>query len=380
MVYWFSEWALEQLKGSSWEEMFSFLRLFQYITIRSAGAGLTALAMGLFFGPMIIRTLQRAKFGQDYVDKAEEQGLTNRIEKKGTPTMGGILIIPILDISALIWAQWNELVLITLISMIVLAGLGFYDDYVKITKTGNKGVSSTVKWITQIMLAAGVVIYFAIHPELKSIITELRIPYWKEPLLTNAIWIGAPIVFFTLIGSSNAVNLTDGLDGLAIGCTMLVAVVLAVWTYVSGHVKFAEYLQVQYVPGSGELTVFCAAILGAGLAFLWFNAHPAEIFMGDTGSLALGGSLGVMAILMHQPFILFIAGGVFVMEAASVMIQTGYYKYTRKRTGVPQRFFKMAPIHHHFEKLGWYETKVVFRFYILGVIFAVIALSALKIR
>lgn len=380
MVYWLSEWTLEQIKGTSWEETLSFFRLFQYITIRSAGAGLTALLLGLVLGPTIIRRLQLAKFGQDYLDKAEEQGLTNRIDKKGTPTMGGILIIPILDISALIWAQWNELVLITLISMIVLAGLGFYDDYVKIKKTGNKGVSSSLKWIVQILLASGIIIYFALNPEFRSIISEFRIPYWKDPLLSNVYWIGIPVVLLTLVGSSNAVNLTDGLDGLAIGCTMLVAIVLAVWSYVSGHVKFAEYLQIEYVAGAGELTIFCAAILGAGLAFLWYNSHPAELFMGDTGSLALGGSLGVMAILLHEPFILFIAGGVFVMEAASVIMQTSYYKYTRKTTGVPKRIFRMTPIHHHFEKLGWYETKVVFRFYILGIIFAVAALSALKIR
>lgn len=380
MVYWISEWAMAALEGTAWEETFSFLRLFQYITIRSAGAGLTALALGLCLGPWVIRTLQRVKFGQQFLDKAEEMGLENRIDKRGTPTMGGILIIPILDISALIWAQWNELVLITLISMIVLAGLGFYDDFVKITKTGNKGVSSSVKWITQIILAGAVVTYFAITPEFRTIISEVRIPYWKDPILSGVMWIGGPIVFFTLIGSSNAVNLTDGLDGLAIGCTMIVAIVLAIWTYAAGHIKFAAYLNLQYVPGAGELTVFCSAILGAGLAFLWFNAHPAELFMGDTGSLALGGALGVMAILVHQPFVLFIAGGVFVMEAASVMIQTSYFKFTRIRTGEGKRFFKMAPIHHHFEKMGWYETKVVFRLYILGIIFAVIALSALKIR
>jgi phospho-N-acetylmuramoyl-pentapeptide-transferase len=206
------------------------------------------------------------------------------------------------------------------------------------------------------------------------------VPFYKFPIATEAAIVGGIIAVLTIVGSSNAVNLTDGLDGLAIGCTVIVSFVFLVLTYIAGNVKAAAYLQVPYVPGSGELTVFCAGIIGAGLGFLWYNCHPAQMFMGDTGSLALGGALGIIAVLIHQPFLLVIAGGVFVMEAASVILQTGWFRFTRKRFGTGQRIFLMAPLHHHFEKKGWYESQVVMRFYILCVLFAVVALSTLKIR
>jgi phospho-N-acetylmuramoyl-pentapeptide-transferase len=206
------------------------------------------------------------------------------------------------------------------------------------------------------------------------------VPFYKYPVLRGAVEVGLMVTVLSIVGSSNAVNLTDGLDGLAIGCTLIVALVFLIMTYVAGNAIYAKYLQVPFVSGAGELTVFCAAMIGAGLGFLWFNCHPAQMFMGDTGSLALGGVLGIIAVLIHQPFVLVIAGGVFVAEAGSVLLQTVWFKYTRARTGTGQRLFRMAPLHHHFEKLGWYESQVVTRFYILGVLFALIALSNLKLR
>jgi phospho-N-acetylmuramoyl-pentapeptide-transferase len=206
------------------------------------------------------------------------------------------------------------------------------------------------------------------------------VPFYKYPVATGAAWLGILVVVLAIVGASNAVNLTDGLDGLAIGCTLIVSFVFLVFTYVAGNIKIAVYLQIPYVPGAGELTVFCAALIGAGLGFLWFNCHPAQVFMGDTGSLALGGAFGIMAVLIHQPFVLVIAGGVFVMEAVSVMLQTGWFKFTRLSTGTGRRIFLMAPLHHHFEKKGWYESQVVIRFYILCVLFAVVALATLKLR
>jgi phospho-N-acetylmuramoyl-pentapeptide-transferase len=217
-------------------------------------------------------------------------------------------------------------------------------------------------------------------PSTRKLITEITVPFYKYPIITGAGGLGFLVTLLTIVGSSNAVNLTDGLDGLAIGCTLIVSFVFMVLTYLAGNARTADYLHIPFVSGAGELTVFCAAMFGAGLGFLWFNCHPAEMFMGDTGSLALGGALGIIAVLIHQPFVLVIAGGVFVIEAASVIIQTSWFRYTRRRYGTGQRVFLMAPLHHHFEKKGWYESQVVMRFYILGVLCAVVALSTLKIR
>ena len=294
--------------------------------------------------------------------------------------MGGILIVLVLDLTALAWAQWNALVVLTLLSLIVLAGLGFYDDYVKITRQNNRGTGSQVKLWVQFALALFIGMYLWMLPQTHKLITEVMVPFIKHPVLTSAGPAGLVLTVLTIIGSSNAVNLTDGLDGLAIGCTLIVAAVFLVFTYIAGNFKFAEYLQVPFVSGAGELTVFCAAMIGSGLGFLWFNCHPAQMFMGDTGSLALGGVLGIIAVLIHQPLVLVIAGGVFVVEAVSVLLQTTWFKYTRHRTGTGQRIFLMAPLHHHFEKKGWYESQVVTRFYILCILCAVVALSTLKLR
>jgi phospho-N-acetylmuramoyl-pentapeptide-transferase len=264
----------------------------------------------------------------------------------------------------------------------VLSGLGFYDDYAKITQQSSKGTAAHVKLWVQFGLAAFIAFYLWSVPETEKLVTEVMVPFVKYPVATGVIGLvlGSLLTVVTIVGSSNAVNLTDGLDGLAIGCTLIVSFVFAVLTYVAGNVRAAAYLQVHYVPGAGELTVFVAAMIGAGLGFLWYNCHPAEVFMGDTGSLALGGALGLIAVLIHQPLVLVIAGGVFVAEATSVILQTSYFKYTRARTGTGRRIFLMAPLHHHFEKKGWPESKVVMRFFILGIVCAVVALSTLKIR
>ena len=382
MIYYFAQWLQERAVGTEWADVLSPLRVFRYITVRSAGAALSALLLSLWLGPRMIAWLQRLKFGQNYQDRAEEQGdLKARVlSKKGTPTMGGLLIVVVLDFTALLWTQWNELVVLTLLTVVILAGLGFYDDYAKITRQSSAGATSLVKLTVQTALALFIGAYLWRLPGTATLITEVHVPFLKHPVLTGAGLAGMAVAVLTIVGSSNAVNLTDGLDGLAIGCTVIVALVFLIMTYIAGNVIAARYLQVPHVPGAGELTVICAALLGAGLGFLWFNCHPAQVFMGDTGSLALGGALGLIALLIHQPFVLVIAGGVFVVEAVSVMLQTGWFKFTRMRTGTGQRIFLKAPLHHHFEVKGWYESQVVARFYIMGIVCALVALSTLKLR
>lgn len=381
MLYYLSQYLLDVTAGTRWEDTLSPLRVFQYITFRSAGAAITALLLSWFLGPKVIAWLQRLKFGQNYADKAEEGGsLTARLlSKKGTPTMGGILIVGIMDLTAVLWAQWNTLVQLTLLSVLVFAGLGFYDDYAKITKQNNLGAAARVKLWVQGALALFIALYLLWLPATRHLVTDVMVPFYKYPVASSAV-LGVLVTMLTIVGSSNAVNLTDGLDGLAIGCTVIVSMVFLFVTYLAGNVVTAKYLAIPYVPGAGELTVFCAAMIGAGLGFLWYNCHPAKVFMGDTGSLALGGGLGIVAVLVHQPFLLVIAGAVFVAEAASVILQTSYFKYTRKRYGEGRRIFLMSPLHHHFEKKGWYESQVVMRFYILCILCAVVALSTLKLR
>jgi len=358
------------------------LRLFKYITVRSAGAALTALVISWWLGPRVIAWLKRLKFGQEYSDKAEVAGgMTARLlSKKGTPTMGGILIILALNLTTILWAQLNTLVLLSLLSVVVLTALGFYDDYAKIIQQSGGGAKSKVKLLIQTILAVFIGLYLWLLPSTSKLVTEIMVPFYKHPVLTGAGLAGLVLTVLTIVGSSNAVNLTDGLDGLAVGCTLFVSFVFLILTYLAGNFRSASYLNIPYVGGAGELTVFCAAIIGAGLGFLWFNCHPAQVFMGDTGSLPLGGALGIIAVLIHQPFVLVIAGGVFVLEAASVLLQTGWFRFTRMRYGTGRRIFLMAPLHHHFEKKGWYESQVVIRFYILSILCAVVALSTLKIR
>jgi phospho-N-acetylmuramoyl-pentapeptide-transferase len=382
MLFYLSQYLLSWSAGTEWADRLSALRLFRYITFRSAGAAVTALVLSWWLGPKVIGWLKQLKFGQEYADKAEAQGgiAARLLSKKGTPTMGGILIVVALNVTTLLWAQWNTLVQLTLLSVVVLTGLGFYDDFAKITKQSGGGARSFVKLGVQTVLALFIGVYLWLLPSTRELITEIMVPFYKYPVLQGAGLAGLALALLTIVGSSNAVNLTDGLDGLAIGCTVIVSFVFLVLTYLAGHRTASAYLQIPHVVGAGELTVFCAAMIGAGLGFLWFNCHPAQVFMGDTGSLALGGALGIVAVLIHQPLVLVIAGGVFVLEAVSVILQTGWFRYTRRRYGVGARLFLMAPLHHHFEKKGWYESQVVMRFYILGVLCAVMALSTLKIR
>jgi phospho-N-acetylmuramoyl-pentapeptide-transferase len=394
MLYYLSQQLLDWSHGTVWESRFSWLRLFRYITVRSAGAAITALLLSWWLGPKIIRWLKHLKFGQDYADKAEEAGgLAARVlSKKGTPTMGGVLIVMVLVFSTMLWTEWNAQVELTLLAVLVLAGLGFYDDYAKIIQQSGGGTPPRLKLLVQAILGLFVGIYLWKLPatsELRllgnknvivsNLVSDVMLPFYKYPVCAGAV-VGLLVVLLAIMGSSNAVNLTDGLDGLAIGCTLITAFVFLVFTYVAGNVKIAGYLQIPFVNGAGELTVFCAALIGAGLGFLWFNCHPAQVFMGDTGSLALGGAFGIVAVLIHQPFVLVIAGGIFVLEAVSVMLQTGWFRFTRRRYGVGRRIFLMAPLHHHFEKKGWYESQVVMRFYILCVLCAVVALATLKLR
>lgn len=385
MIPGLAQLLLTWAQNTEWEDDLSFLRVFRYITFRSAGALVTALALSWWLGPKVIRWLKRLKFGQEYDDRAEATGTLGArvISKRGTPTMGGFLIVAVMDITALLWTQPNTLVLLTLISVLVLAGLGFYDDYAKIThQSGSKGAAAGFKLWVQGALAVFIAVYLWVDPRTEKLISEVMVPFLKYPVLTGlaGVVVGLALASLTIVGSSNAVNLTDGLDGLAIGCTIIVSVVFTVLTYIAGNFRMALYLQVPYVEGAGELTVVCAAMVGAGVGFLWYNCHPAQVFMGDTGSLALGGALGIIAVLIHQPLVLVIAGGVFVAEAVSVILQTGYFKYTKRRFGEGRRIFRMAPLHHHFERLGWPETKVVTRFYILGLLCAVVALGTLKLR
>ena len=341
--------------------------VFKYVTFRSAGAAITALLLSWLLGPTVIEGLRNLKFRQDYQPKdvrnpGDATAAAADLAKRGTPTMGGVLILLVLDISVFLWARPNTLVLLTMLSLMVLAFLGFYDDWLKVSRQNAAGAQSRVKWVVQIVLALVVGVYLWQLPSTRTLVADIQIPFFKDPILRSVPWIGIPLVALTIIGSSNAVNLTDGMDGLAIGCTLIVAMTMLILTYLSDNVKLATYLQIPHVRGASELTVVCAA------------------FIGDTGSLALGGALGIMAVLIHQPLVLLIAGGVFVAEALSVMLQVGWFKYTRHKFGEGRRIFRMAPLHHHFQKQGWKESKIVTRFYIAGILCAVLALSTLKIR
>ncbi len=371
------------------EGLFSPLRLFQYITVRTLGAAATAFVLSLLVAPGLIRRLRIINFGEQEED--ERVAGLDRSKKVGTPTMGGLLIILAASISTLFWAiPTNMYIVLTLGTFCVMGVLGFVDDYRKIKYRNGLGVKTKFA----IQLAWALIIFSVLWaiPEMQGRLRDLMVPFVKHPLVDLGLVGSFIFLFVVLVGASNAVNLTDGLDGLAIGCSNSVVAAYLLLTYVAGHYNFAEYLQVPFVRGSGELTVFCGALLGAGLGFLWYNCHPAKIFMGDTGSLALGGAIAMLAILIKQELLLIIVGGVFVMEAGSVMMQSTYFKYTRKRYGEGRRIFKCAPLHHHFEFLEkerameqnrppeLVETVIVTRFWILSIIFALIGVATLKIR
>ena len=375
---------------AQWGDWLSPLRVFQYITFRGAGAAVTALVLCWLLGPMVIRWLKRIGVRQEYQDRARKDGkMTDGVSKRGVPTMGGLLIVGVIDLSALLWAQWNPLVTLTLLSMLVLCLLGFYDDYSKITRQNSDGLTEKVKLVVQFVLSATIAVYLWRLEETRQLITDVMVPFLKDPILSGpsatmviswAAVMGVVITVCAIMGSSNAVNFTDGLDGLAVGSVLIVSMVFYVFTYIAGNAELARELYVPAVSGAGELSVVCAAMMGACLGFLWFNCFPARVFMGDTGSLALGGSLGIVAVLVHQPWVLVIAGGIFGLEAASVILQRSWFKWTRIRTGEGRRIFLMAPLHHHFEKKGWNENQVVVLFYIIGILFAVLALATLKLR
>lgn len=362
------------------ENVWGPLRVLRYLTLRTLLAAGTAMVVGLVIGPWLITKLRRLKFGQHYDDDRTGE-LATRFDKKNTPTMGGLLIFVSVAVSTLLWATPNVWVLTALFVYAALTAVGFRDDYLKVVRKSRDGISSREKlfWQTTITLVALVVL--AWHPLSAENIRELWVPFLKVPLVAAMPLIALFVfMFFWVVGFSNAINLTDGLDGLAIGCTITVALVYGLMAYAAGNIRIAEYLLIGYVAGTGELTVICGALVGAGMAFLWYNSHPAEVFMGDTGSLALGGLIGVIAFMVQQPLTLVIVGGVFVLEAVSVIIQVGFFKYSRRRYGEGRRVFLMAPIHHHFQKRGWPETKVVLRFWIISLMCALIGLGTLKLR
>jgi phospho-N-acetylmuramoyl-pentapeptide-transferase len=352
------------------------LNVFFYVTFRAVAAAVTAFFVCLVFGNFVIRTLTALKLGQPIRQAAEVHRLAElHGGKQGTPTMGGVLVIGAVFISSVLWARPdNRFVWLTLFSMIYLGGLGFADDYLKVTKKKSDGISGRTKLICQIVLALIVTAVFLSSPLLEVQARSLYVPFVKSPVVTNMGWYVILFFAIVIVGSSNAVNLTDGLDGLAIGCTITVAFAYALLTYAAGNFRIAEYLQVPFYPFTGELTVLCAALVGAGLGFLWFNCHPAKVFMGDTGSLAIGGMLGVVAICCKQELLLVVVGGVFVIEAVSVILQVMSFKLTGRR------IFAMSPIHHHFELMGWHENTVIVRFWILSGVFALLGLATLKLR
>lgn len=362
------------------EDLISWLRLFRYITVRTAAAAGTAFLVSLVFGPFAIRLLRRL-CPIDWERYREDAPLLDALRgerKKMTPSMGGLLIIGAVMTSCLLWAALSSrLVWLVLATLCYMGGIGFADDYMKQVSRGRKGLSGKVKLALQGLWVLLIMLVLEALPETRETVRHLMLPFLKTPAIWNMGFAGALLfVGLVLIGSTNAVNLADGLDGLAIGCVSSVFAAMMIMTYVAGHAVFAEYLQVAYIPGSGELSIVCGAVLGASLGFLWFNCHPAEVFMGDTGSLALGGSLGMMAVLVKHEIALVIIGGIFVIEALSVIAQVSWFKIKGRR------ILACAPLHHHFElkKNPWSETQVTVRFWIVSIILALMSLVILKIR
>jgi phospho-N-acetylmuramoyl-pentapeptide-transferase len=361
------------------------LNVFRYITVRTAYASLTALFLSLVLGPWLVRKLREMQIGQ-YI---REEGPERHQTKAGTPTMGGVLIVIATLVPTLLWADLaNTYVLLALFAMLAFGAIGFADDYSKMVRRHSLGLTGNTKLFLQMLVSVVTGVALLLLTAYGVYSTQLIVPFFKKfhpdlvihSLLPNPyLWPIAylPFLIFivlVIVGSSNAVNLTDGLDGLAIGCVVVAAGALTVVTYISSHARFATYLDIQYIPRVGELTVFCGALVGAAIGFLWYNAHPAEIFMGDVGSLALGGTIGVIAVIIKQEILLFFVGGVFVIEALSVILQVASYRLTGKR------IFRMAPLHHHFELVGWSESKIIVRFWIVALVFALFSLTTLKLR
>jgi len=356
--------------------------IFRYLTFRAAGAVVTAFVVAFWFGPAIISRLRMLKVGQ----VVRTEGPQTHLGKSGTPTMGGVLIVLATVIPTFLWARLDNPNTITAIIVLTWLGiLGFLDDYLKIVRKKTEGLRGRYKIVGQagIGLVLGLALIFVPWFDI-GIPTQpyawTQIPFFKS-LHLELVWpLYILFVTFIIVGCSNAVNLTDGLDGLAAGLSAIAAITFGVFAYLLGRVDIANYLNLFYIPGAGELTIFCVALAGGCMGFLWFNAHPAEVFMGDTGSLAIGGVLGAIAVLLRAEFLLAIVGFVFVAEALSVMLQTVYYKYTKRKYGTGKRIFRMAPLHHHFEQIGWHESKVIIRFWIMGIMCALVAFATLKIR
>jgi phospho-N-acetylmuramoyl-pentapeptide-transferase len=374
------------------------LRVFNFITFRAVFATLTALVIGLIAGPAMIRMLTRLKVGQ----AVRTDGPQTHLIKTGTPTMGGALILLGIGISTLLWSDWsNRFVWVVLVVTLGYGAIGWVDDYRKVVYKNPEGMSSREKyfWQSLIGIAAALYLAFSVSAPTNTKVLELFmawvksgfnmdlppkadliVPFFKTISYPLGVWGFIALTYFVIVGTSNAVNLTDGLDGLAIMPTVMVGSALGLIAYLTGSVVYSKYLFIPHIPGSAELLIFCGAMAGAGLAFLWFNAHPAQVFMGDVGALALGGALGTIAVIVRQEIVLFIMGGIFVVETLSVMLQVGYFKYTKKRYGVGRRILLMAPLHHHFEQKGWKETKVVVRFWIITMMLVLFGLSTLKLR
>ena len=366
---------------ADYSDWFGPLRLLKYMTLRTIFAALTSLFIGFAIGPVLIRKFRELKFGHGYIDERTGALGATYFDKKHTPTMGGLIIFFSVFISSVLWASPNVWVVVALFVYAALTVPGFRDDYLKVVHKKSAGIASWEKiaWQTAAtLIALGALLW---HPMSADKIRELWVPFVKHAVIPSMPrWMLLVMIYLWIVGFSNAINFTDGLDGLAVGCTITVVLVVGLMAYVADHVFLSEYLLLSHVRGTGELVVICGALIGGCMAFLWFNSHPAEVFMGDTGSLALGGLIGVMAFMINQPFTLVIAGGVFVFELLSVVIQVGWFKYTRLRFGVGRRVFLMAPLHHHFQKKGWPETKVVLRFWVLSLGCALASLATLKLR
>jgi phospho-N-acetylmuramoyl-pentapeptide-transferase len=362
---------------------YQVFNLFNYITFRAAGAAATAMFLAFLLGPLVIRRLRLARVGQ--VVRAD--GPTSHQAKQGTPTMGGIIILLALLVATILWGRWDNqrYVVTAVVATVWMGGIGFLDDYLKFIEGKPRGLVARYKLVGQVTFGLALGIYLLRFPIVTNLpATATTLPFFKYLLWTMPPLLYLAFVTFVMTAFSNAVNLTDGLDGLAAGLTVIAAAAFAVFAYLFGRVDVSEYLQVYYLRGAGELSIFCAGLSGAALGFLWFNAHPAQVFMGDTGSLAIGGAFATVAVLLKSEFLLVIVGGVFVAETSSVLIQTSVFRWHRRRRGrlfaEQHRVFRMAPLHHHFEKIGWAEPKIVTRLYIIGILCALAALSTLKIR
>jgi phospho-N-acetylmuramoyl-pentapeptide-transferase len=390
-------WLFQTLQAAYPDEL-GFLRVFQYLTFRAVLAAMTALLIGIGLGPWVIRRLTELKIGQPI----REYGVQSHMVKSGTPTMGGALVLLSIAAATILWFDWdNRFVWVVMVVTFGFGAIGWVDDWRKVVDKNPEGMSSREKYFWQSVIALLASLYLAFAVSETSFVkvlqlfaswvssgfdtdlpprADLLVPFFKTVSYPLGVWGFIVLTYLVIVGTSNAVNLTDGLDGLAIMPVVMVGSALGVFAYVVGNSVYSKYLLFPYIPGAGELLIFCAAMAGAGLAFLWFNAHPAQVFMGDVGALALGGALGTIAVITRQEIVLAIMGGIFVVEALSVMLQVSWFKYTKRRYGVGRRILLMAPLHHHFEKKGWKETQVVVRFWIITMLLCLVGLSSLKLR